>query len=271
MRSFCDASGWRIAWRDEFEGSAIDLTRWNVEVGAPPQNGRGRRAMRADCRGKDCATLGSCREAYCARDDVSVDRGRLVLTSQRREYMGHNFTTGAVNTWGKSSWLAGDGAPFRLCINAILPGVPHRAAGVWPAHWLMPLDDSCDPDEGEMDITEMVNGDGNAYATYHWQRVYPKTKCAFPQGHDHVYAKAILDEGWNATLHEFAVERGRSHVAFAIDGRVLVNSSAAKFFDVAWYLILNTAIGGGWPGPPNASTAFPIRHEIDYVRVARML
>ena len=207
-------------------------------------------------------------------DSVAVRGGRLVLTSQRRERLGRNFTTGAVNTWGKASWSASAAAaPFRLCISAILPGVPGRAAGVWPAHWLMPHDDSCDPDEGEMDIMEMVNGDGKHYSTYHWQDDYPKTKCAFPHNHQSVAAMANLTRGWNTTLHEFAVERGAEHVAFALDGKVILNATSkqggAKFSPVKWYLILNTAIGGGWPGPPQPETVFPITHEIDYVRVAR--
>ena len=56
----------------------------------------------------------------------------------------------------------------------------------------------------------------------------------------------------------------------ALDGQVLLNASKQpKFFDVPWYLILNTALGGGWPGSVTNETAFPITHEIDYVRVAR--
>ena len=42
------------------------------------------------------------------------------------------------------------------------------------------------------------------------------------------------------------------------------------FWDVPWYLIINTAIGGGWPGPPNGSTLFPVHHAVDYVRVSRL-
>ena len=138
----------------------------------------------------------------------------------------------------------------------------------------MPADDSCDPDEGEMDIMEMIDGNGDSFSTYHWQTTFPKTNCSYPAGHEHVYAKATLPDGWEHTAHEWAVERGPSHVAFAVDGVVTLNStasSAAKplFWDVPWYLILNTAIGGGWPGPPTPDTAFPIRHEIDYVRAAR--
>ena len=68
-----------------------------------------------------------------------------------------------------------------------------------------------------MDIMEMVNGEGDAFSTYHW--LAPAApKCSFPENHSHVYSRTGLAKGWNATLHEFAVERGSSHIAFAVDG-----------------------------------------------------
>ena len=286
-KSFCAAAGWRVSWREEFDGERLNTSVWNVEQGA----GTIRRSN-ADCRGQSCIPLGSCRDAYCHHDNVRLSDGQLILTSQRREFSGRKFTTGAVNTWGKLAFRgdAAEGA-FRMCISARLPGVAGHAAGVWPAHWLMPHDDSCDPDEGEMDVMEMVDGDGTVYSTYHWQDAYPRQPCAYPQGHRHVFAQANLSAGWNATFHEWAVERGPGHVAFALDGKVLLNATSdaafsadaatgassrkrtpsppPKFWDKAWYLIINTAIGGGWPGPVQPDTVFPITHAVDYVRVAR--
>ena len=78
-----------------------------------------------------------------------------------------------------------------------------------------------------------------------------------------------LPPGWNTTFHEFSVERGAAHVAFALDGEVTLNVTTAAFWNVPFYLILNTALGGGWPGAVNASTRLPARHRIDYVRVSR--
>lgn len=289
--SFCDEAGWTTTWRDEFEAETLDAAKWTVEHGVAdvaatlgaanaPRSGAGRHGALGsdvDCHGAACATLGSCRDAACTRDSVHVRGGRLVLTSQRRHVLNRNFTTGAVNTRDKVTWRASaeEGA-FRLCISAVLPGVPGRAQGVWPAHWLMPNDNSCDPDEGEMDIMEMINGDGTSYSTYHWQTSYPAHNCSYPTGHEHVYAGPALPSGWNGTLHEWAVERGPNHVAFALDSEVLLNASALAgptprplLWDRPWYLILNTALGGGWPGPVADDTVFPITHEIEYVRVAR--
>ena len=273
MTSFCTADPWRVVWRDEFERPELDPRSWNVEQGVVPLTTLhpGPKKLGADCHGRGCALLGSCREAACRQENVQVRDGRLVLSSQRLQASGRNYTTGAVNSWGKASWRANQAlGPFRLCIAAVLPGVPGRAKGVWPAHWLMPQDDACDPDEGEFDIMEMVDGDGVAYATYHWQDGVPMRKCAFPKNHQSVFAQARLADGWNSTLHEWAVEHGEKHVAFALDGRVILNTSSPRFHSVAWYLILNTAIGGAWPGSPTPDTVFPVSHEIEYVRVSRL-
>ena len=131
---------------------------------------------------------------------------------------------------------------------------------------------------------EMVDGTGTVYSTYHWQDSFPAAKCTYPHNHSHLATDFRLPPRWNATLHEWAVERGPEHVAFALDGVVLLTATkrshdrvtkrAPKFWDVPWYLILNTAIvgtPGHWPLPANASTAFPSSHMIDYVRVARLV
>ena len=274
--SFCDAAGWRVAWRDEFDAPTLDERWWNVLSSSADDGPALREGLSADCRGAKCDLLGGCREAACTRDSVAVRDGRLVLTSRRRRALGRNFTTGAVTTRDRVAWRSGGReVPWRLCVSAVLPGAPGAAAGVWPAHWLLPNDDSCNPDEGEMDVMEMVDGDGTVYSTYHWQ-AEGAPKCDYPRNHSHVYASAKLAPGWNGTLHEFAVERGAVHVAFALDGQVLLNATSAdpkpahrpRLVDARWFLLLNTAIGGGWPGPPQPATALPVTHEIDYVRWA---
>ena len=171
---------------------------------------------------------------------------------------------------GKTHWWPNK--TFRMCVRAILPGVESSAGaakGVWPAHWMMPdVPNVCDPDLGEMDIMEMINGDGQSHGTYHWETTYPNKPCAYPDGHEQVSNLVTLAAGWNATFHEFSVERGTHHLAFAVDGVVYVNTSKPMFWTVPWYAILNTAIGGPWPGEPTPDTVMPVYHTIDYVRVA---
>ncbi len=83
----------------------------------------------------------------------------------------------------------------------------------------------------------------------------------------------MTDTQWGSEFHEYAVEHSAEHVAFVVDGHVVGNFSRAAdglvIWPVEWYLILNTAVGGGWPGEPDNATSFPTYHVVDYVRVAR--
>ena len=82
------------------------------------------------------------------------------------------------------------------------------------------------------------------------------------------------------TILGLQVEYGPNHISFAFDGQVFEtitrNTTATKdpakhaeFFDVPYYMILNTAVGGPWPGEPTAQTKFPLYHTVDYVRIAQ--
>ena len=161
--SFCDPQpGWRLDWQDEFDGDSLNATSWTA----------------LDLETYD---IGSCRDAACLPDNVQIVGGALHLRSERQQVKGYNFTTGAVRTKGKRSWTATTESSFRVCVSAILPGEGHGSAGaaqgIWPAHWMMPDTVGCWPDLGEMDIMEMINGDGRVHATYHWNSNYPAENC----------------------------------------------------------------------------------------------
>jgi hypothetical protein len=132
-----------------------------------------------------------------------------------------------------------------------------------------------------------------------------------------VWGSYNLGPTWAQEFHEFSVERSATSIVFAVDGVVIVNSSAYQppssssgrhhrhnevneqvsestaasttdatpvsaptrmpptpvddilLWPIPFYLILNSAVGGGWPGEPDANTVSPAKHQIDYVRVAR--
>ena len=130
----------------------------------------------------------------------------------------------------------------------------------------MPDNDVCWPKSGEIDILEMINGDGNAHGTYHWST----TACGADSDSGD---QTKMPTDWGSAFHEYAVEYTTDYVAFFADETMYANVTHddhnATFFDVPWYVILNTAVGGPWPGPPSADTQFPTYHHIDYVRVAQ--
>jgi len=303
--SFCDAPSFTLEWNDEFEGEALDLNKWSVVCSS--NEGNLESGMHGNGTSRACSSTpfpthvpsngAECRSARCVAGNVYLKDGMLHLVS-KREPSGENsggqvWTTGAVKTWGKQAWTTKDG-PYRVCVSAKLPGyisplsvsldttanrrrgggrTNFTGQGIWPAHWLMPYDKSCDPDEGEMDVMEMVNGDRFSYSTYHWQDNFPNSTCAYPEGHQEIFGKIDLGTRWGEEFHEFAVERSGDHVVFAVDGNVVVNSSLSEkdvlLWEVPFYLILNTAVGGPWPGEPDNTTISPTYHVVDYVRVTR--
>ncbi len=119
----------------------------------------------------------------------------------------------------------------------------------------------------------MIDGDGNAHGTYHWETTYPQQKCAYPKGHQEATVSHAMPSDWSTSFHEYAVEHSATHLAYVYDGVTVMNVStsdpapAPEFWPVPFYLILNTAIGGSWPGNATSSTVFPTQHIIDYVRV----
>mmetsp|Transcript_31947 Transcript_31947/g.59484 ORF Transcript_31947/g.59484 Transcript_31947/m.59484 type:complete len:160 (-) Transcript_31947:166-645(-) len=151
---------------------------------------------------------------------------------------------------------------------------------------MMPADHSCWPDDGEIDIMEMINGDGAVHSTYHWSRLHPLQNCTGSTGNTAIGNSLPLDT-WDTEFHEYAVEwDGQSYVAFFLDGKPVVNVSDAltlakegytetevearpQFSGSPFYMILNTALGGPWPKPVTAKTMLPVYHTIDSVVVAQ--
>lgn len=132
--SFCaPGPAWELAFEDNFEGDSLNASNWNTLNGTDS---------------------GSCREALCMPDAVTVSQGSLIITTTNRtaSFDGamYNFTTGAVNSKGKQHWDRNQ--TFRLCVTATLPGGGSRGdgggavgTGIWPAAWMMPDDKSCWP------------------------------------------------------------------------------------------------------------------------------
>ncbi|CAJ1355969.1 unnamed protein product [Effrenium voratum] len=263
-QSFCDTdAAWIHEWSDEFNGDALDPSFWQVVT------------SRGGYEGIDLPVAGlnvtACRSAACREENVQVAGGFLRILSERDGQDATRYYSAAVTTKDRVAWSSAQ-QPFRLCVRAQLP---LNSKGVWPAHWMLPQNGYSDRclDEGEMDITEMVSSDGLAYNTYHWMSSWPGAHCGqFEEFHKSV-ASSHKVPSYNTEFHEYAVERSSSRITFAIDGHVTGSFSAERnnfvVSETPFFLILNTAIGGGWPGAPSAETQMPVEHLIDWVRVVR--
>jgi beta-glucanase (GH16 family) len=152
--SFCDDSRFVLEWGDEFDFDYLDERKWSKVCSVYNESLVG---LLGECAAPfpthSNGTHGAeCRSGYCVASAVRVSGGILTLTSERVGTGDDAWITGAVKTKGKSAWSTDDGA-YRVCIRAKLPGggaASGAGQGIWPAHWMMPADDPCDPDEGSL-------------------------------------------------------------------------------------------------------------------------
>jgi beta-glucanase (GH16 family) len=142
--------------------------------------------------------------------------------------------------------------------------------GMWPAFWLLGdegyASEHAWPDCGEIDAMEVLGSEPNVvHGTLHGP--WPSA----PKG---VGGKAESSTPLSAGFHVYGVEWAPGRISFLLDGVVYrtitpadLPSSAAWPFDHPFFLLLNLAVGGDWPGAPNASTQFPAHMLVDWVRV----
>ncbi len=197
-------------------------------------------------RAEDAALEKNNEQQYYTPEDVFVRGGNLVLRSQRRERGGRPYTSGLVETKGRFSFRFG-----RVEVRAKLPGTK----GVWPAHWMLPADGSWPP---EIDFMELLGHEPNrVYQTNHWGRDYT----------EHQYdGKMTEGPDFTAGFHTFAVEWEPEEIRWFVDGKH-THTMRSNVPTKPFFIILNTAVGGDWPGFPDATTVLPQEHLVDYVRV----
>jgi len=229
------ANGRKLIFDDEFHGSSIDQTKWNV---------------------RDKASSSNHELEYYALDDVSVSGGALVLKSEKRSYGGREYTSGEVDTFGKFSFTYG-----KVEIRA---KVPQSGQGIWTTLWLMGNNRYSWPGPGsnEIDILEQINQPNIARMFAHYG---PKPGVDLI---NHYACSPYIGPDYSANYHIFSLEWAPGgNLTWYIDGEQRCHQTIPGYFDTPMYLILNTAVGGSWPGNPDASTPFPQYFSIDYVRV----
>ncbi|HWZ00494.1 MAG TPA: glycoside hydrolase family 16 protein [Edaphobacter sp.] len=241
---------WQLVWSDEFNapnGSAPDPAKWNIVIGG---EGFGNNEL----------------ETYTNRPaNVHQQNGNLVITAQKEDLTGpdgipHHYTSARLNT---QNHIAQKYGRFEARIQ--LP----TGKGIWPAFWL--LGDNHEtapwPDCGEIDILETIGAPDTIYSTLHGPgysgRKGPTTKFPLPAG-----------ESVNTAFHVYAVEWSPDDIKFFFDDRLIAHRTPADLppgthwvYDHPFYILLNLAVGGYWPGIPDDTTIFPQQMLIDYVRV----
>jgi beta-glucanase (GH16 family) len=243
-------AGWKLVWHDEFSGKNLDPKKWNV-------------LLRETSKHNELQ--------YYLPDEVYLENGCLRLRSRVRDYGSKHYTSGRVDTSGKFAPTYG-----RFEIRARLPA----GKGLWPAHWLYPQNrdwkmeylmaeavelgkERLIPEDrpwySEIDIMEFLGHEPKTvYGTLHY--------CTFDGQKRTSSVTWKGDADYSQDFHVYALEWEPDAIRWFIDGQ-LIHTSTNGVPHTPHYLILNTAVGGAWPGNPDGSTSFPQYHDVDYVRV----
>jgi beta-glucanase (GH16 family) len=219
--------GWVLTFHDEFDGNRLDAGRWNDRY----WHGR---------------THGNNELQYYAPDGFAVGEGRLRLKGERRQVEGREYASGMITSLGHFAQQYG-----WFEIRAQFP----KGKGFWPAFWLLPVTKRWPP---EIDVLEILGHETNkVYFSTHWRDA---------QGRHQHHTSSWAGPDFAAGYHTFAVEWKPGEVIWYVDGAERARSRQGVPGE-PMYVIANLAIGGDWPGNPDASTRFPGNMDIDYIRV----
>ncbi|MHB9861441.1 RICIN domain-containing protein [Streptomyces sp. YIM S03343] len=238
-----------VAFSDNFDGaagSAVDSSKWQIETGDNVNNHE--------------------RQYYTSGNkNAALDgQGHLVITARKENpsnyqcwYGTCQYTSARLNTSGKFNAQYGH-VEARMKIP--------RGQGMWPAFWMLGTPVNW-PDSGEIDVMENV---GYEPSTVHGTIHGPGYS-----GSGGIGAAYSLSNGqaFADAFHTFAVDWAPDSITWSVDGNVYQRRTPADLGGKTWvfnkpfFLILNLAVGGYWPGDPDGSTSFPQQLVVDSVSV----
>jgi beta-glucanase (GH16 family) len=236
------AGDWKLVWSDEFQKDGLpDPAKWSYESGLV-RNGEAQ-----------YYTVGR-------KENARVEGGRLIIEARKEEWQGSHYTSASIHSNGKASWTYG-----KMEVRAKLPG----GRGMWPAAWMLGtnIGSAGWPGCGEIDIMEFVGFEPDTVFTTIHTKSFNHMKGTQKGA---AFKLKAPDKGF----HLYSVEWDPKAIEFFVDGKRSLrfeNDGKGKDdwpFDAPQYLILNSAVGGGWGGQKGIDEKiFPTRYEIDYVRV----
>ena len=267
-----DDGPWRFVWGDEFEGTAVDSTKWDFDLG----NGFWSKSANQWIPGWGNAEL-----EYYTRDpeNVFVKDGVLHIRALKKSVEGFKYTSARLK-----SRKADGGELFaqkygKFAFRAKLP----IGRGLWPALWMLPQTEKYGgwPRSGEIDVMEARGQEPNkVLGTLHFGTRIPANA--------HESREFVFPSGTIAEWHVYAVEWEPGEVRWAVDdkeyarqnfwwsaGALGKDAKPSKTsvkpwpapFDQPFYLVMNLAVGGNFLGSPDDATPFPAEMLVDYVRV----
>jgi hypothetical protein len=264
-------SGWTQVWADDFTGSAgsgANTGNWLYDTGH----------CYPGCPAYNWGT-GEIENMTTSTANVYHDGGGNLVIKPIRDGSG-NWTSGRIETQ-RTDFAAPSGGVMRIEGRIQMPNVTGSAAqGYWPAFWALgaPFRGVYTnwPGIGELDIMENVNGANTVWGTLHCG-YNPGGPCNETTGLGG--SRACPNTSCQSGFHTYAVELDRStspeQLRWYVDGQNFYTLNANAVDSTTWnnathhgfFVILNVAIGGGWPGSPTSSTASGVPMLVDYVGV----
>ena len=239
-----------LVWSDEFDGTTINTNNWSYQV-------------------EPAGRFNNEWQAYTnSTENAYIENGNMVIEAK---YNGKgltpgNFTSARMITQKKQNFKYGK-------ISARIK-VPY-GQGIWPAFWMLGSNikennsnGTVDwPYCGEIDIMEKIGGSGNEKVVHGTLHYFDDTLGYNPAP----TGSKTLTENLSNDYHVYEIEWDESKIIWKFDGieyhRQIITSSNYNEFRNDFYILLNVAVGGTWPGNPDGATVFPQKMLVDWVRV----
>ncbi|WP_088884989.1 glycoside hydrolase family 16 protein [Thermococcus gorgonarius] len=249
---------WKLIWHDEFDGEKVNEDYWTFEIGNGAAYG--------------IPGWGNNELEYYSPNNTRIENGILVIEARKEwvtdEYGAYMYTSSRLKTEGKVEFSP----PVRVEARMKLP----KGKGLWPAFWMLGsnIREVGWPQCGEIDIMEFLGHEPRiVHGTVHGPGY---------SGSRGITKSYTLPEGvpdFTEEFHVFAIDWFPDRIEWYVDGtryhvvtKEQVEAMGKEWvFDKPFYIILNLAVGGNLPGPPDATTKFPARMYVDYVRVYKLV
>ena len=225
---------WSLMWSDEFSGNTLNSDNWNFDIGTGNW-GWGNNELQYYTN---------------SNQNLFLANGMLHIMAKQQSFGTSNYTSARINSSNKFNFTYG-----RLEARIKLP----MGQGLWPAFWLLGqnINQVSWPACGEIDVMEHVNNNNYINGTLHWNQ----------NGHQYNGSTTSFDPD---AFHQYMIEWDETKIQWFIDGisfkTMNITSNNMSAFHQPFFVILNLAVGGLWPGSPDNTTVFPTEMLIDYVR-----
>jgi beta-glucanase (GH16 family) len=235
--NFYSCGQYQLIWSDEFDDSNLDLSKWAFDIGTGT-NG-----------------WGNLEEQYytSSPNNIKLDTGYLHITALEQNFGGAAYTSSRIKTQELFDTKYG-----KIESRIKLP----IGQGLWPAFWMLGSNITSVgwPSCGEIDIMEHVNNAPDIHGTLHYDN----------SGHTYFGNNVTCDV---TEFHVYSIEWDALSIKWFLDGTLFYTANiqggifSREEFHTPFFMILNLAVGGQWPGSPDGTTVFPASMFVDYVRV----